>query len=115
MKHPKEHKKKITIVVPNELGLHARAAANFVKAAERFESRITVSVPGATVSGKSIMGLLTLQASRGARLTLEAEGADAETAVATLAALIEKGFGETETAAEEDAELWRVIGVCDDR
>ena len=50
---------------------------------------------GATVNGKSIMGVLTLAAAKGSRITVSCEGADAENALATLGKLIESGFGET--------------------
>ena len=83
--------------VPNRLGLHARAAARFVHAANTFESRIVVGVAGrggADVNGKSILGLLTLAASRGTRLRVAADGADAQSAVDRLTKLVAGGFGE---------------------
>jgi phosphocarrier protein len=81
-------------MVPNPLGLHARAAARFVQAAARFTSQIRVTRGGQTVDGKSLMGVLLLAAARGSRLDIEADGADAAAAVETLAALVEAGFGE---------------------
>ena len=81
-------------MVPNALGLHARAAARFVQAAARFSARIRVTRGGQTVDGKSLMGVLLLAAARGSRLDIEADGADAAAAVETLAALVEAGFGE---------------------
>ncbi len=88
--------KEIEVQVANRLGLHARAAARFVKLASRFESRITVSKDGSRVDGKSILSLLTLAAREGTRLRLAAEGNDAGDALAQLAILVRDRFGETE-------------------
>ena len=82
------------VVIPNALGLHARAAARFVQAAARFQSHIRVSRGGRTVDGKSLMGVLLLAASRGTTLVMEADGADAVAALDALAALVGTGFGE---------------------
>jgi phosphocarrier protein HPr len=85
------------IQVQNRLGLHARAAAKFVHIANGFASRVTVAKEGARaarVDGKSILGLLTLAASRGTRLRIAAEGDDAEAAVRALVALVRSRFGE---------------------
>jgi phosphocarrier protein HPr len=82
------------VTVVNELGMHARAAAKFVHLATRFESRIRVGRYGREMDGKSIMGLLLLAAARGSALAISADGADEIEAVATLAALVESGFGE---------------------
>lgn len=82
------------VVIPNALGLHARAAARFVQSAARFESQIRVSRGGRAVDGKSLMGVLLLAASKGTTLTMEADGADAVAALDALAALVATGFGE---------------------
>ncbi len=82
------------VMVVNQLGMHARAAAKFVHLATRFESRITVARQARQMDGKSIMGLLLLAASHGSRITIAAEGSDAQQAVDELAALVESGFGE---------------------
>lgn len=82
------------VQIRNRLGLHARAAARFVHAANRFRSRVTVTRGSKTMDGKSILGILLLAASHGVRLTLSAEGDDEQGAVAALAALVESGFGE---------------------
>jgi len=74
--------------------MHARAAVKFVQLAAHFKSEIRVLKDGASVNGKSIMGLLTLVAALGLSIVIEAEGPDAEEAVAALAALVEEGFGE---------------------
>ena len=81
------------VTVINELGLHARPAAEFVKLASRFESYIVVAKDGEPVNGKSIMGVMTLAAECGAELTLRAEGVDAEAAVTALEGLVAKEFG----------------------
>ncbi len=84
-----------TYAIVNTLGLHARAAAQLVQAANRFQSEIQIVKDGTAVNGKSIMGVLTLAAAKGSRITVSCEGADAEPALATLGKLIETGFGET--------------------
>lgn len=87
------HCKKI-FTIQNELGLHARAAAHFVKIANRFRSSISVHKDSVAVNGKSIMGVLMLAAAKGTAITIEAEGSDAQQAVAALGELIEDKFGE---------------------
>lgn len=85
-------KKEFTI--KNRLGLHARAAAQLVQTATAFRSEITVAKEGTEVNGKSIMGILMLAAPQGSRITVTAVGEDEETALETLARLIDDGFGE---------------------
>ncbi|MBN2574058.1 MAG: HPr family phosphocarrier protein [Deltaproteobacteria bacterium] len=80
--------------IRNRAGMHARAAVKFVQLAAHFESEIRVVKDGDAVNGKSIMGLLTLVAALGTPILIEAEGPDAEAAVAALAELVENGFGE---------------------
>ena len=82
--------------IVNRLGLHARAAARLVHLANRFSSSITVSKGSSKVDGKSILGLLTLAASRGTRLTLSAAGRDEDQALIELSKLIRDRFGEEE-------------------
>ncbi len=82
------------IVIVNELGLHARAAAKFVREAHRFVCEVWIGKNKDRVNGKSIMGILTLAAARGEAVTIEAEGADEAEAIMALAALVEGGFGE---------------------
>ena len=74
--------------VLNQYGIHARPAALFVKMASRFDADITVEKDGNSVSGKSIMGLMTLEAGRGSLLRVTASGADGEEALDNLEALI---------------------------
>ncbi len=83
-----------TATVCNERGLHARAAARFVKLAGTFRSPVTVSRGGQTVSGASILGLMMLAASPGIELRLEAKGPDAQAAIDALGDLIAAGFEE---------------------
>ena len=80
--------------VINQLGLHARPAALFVKAAARFESDIIVEKDGNKVSGKSIMGLMTLEAGMGSVMRVTADGVDAEEALDELQHLVESKFFE---------------------
>ncbi len=84
-----------TFLIINSLGLHARAAAQLVQAANRFRSEIHVEKDGSIVNGKSIMGVLTLAAAKGSSITVSCEGDDAEHAMAAIAKVIENGFGET--------------------
>jgi phosphocarrier protein HPr len=88
------------VVIANTLGLHARAAARFVRLAGTFGAQIRVGRAdrdGRLIDGKSIMGLLLLAAGRGTSITISADGGDEDAAVAALAALVERGFDE-ETA-----------------
>ena len=82
------------VQIVNRLGLHARAAAKFVHLANTFKSRISVAKNGVRVDGKSMLGLLTLAAARGARLVLAAEGEDEEKAIQELSRLVSDRFGE---------------------
>jgi len=81
-------------VISNQLGLHLRAAAAFVKVAERFKSDISLERDGTRANGKSIIALVTLAAPLGTRVRVVADGPDAEEAVAALAGLIADRFGE---------------------
>ncbi len=78
----------------NQRGLHARAAARFVKTAGLFNAEIWVRKNGTEVSGRSIMGLMMLAAAPGTVIRLAATGPDAEAAVAALAKLVECKFDE---------------------
>ena len=83
-----------TVGIRNKRGLHARASARFVKLACTFSASITVSKDDQTVNGTSIMGLLALGAAPGCSITITAEGADADAAMAALADLVQSKFGE---------------------
>ena len=82
------------VVIRNQLGLHARAAARFVHTAARFDCRVTAGRDGRVMDGKSILGILLLAASRGTTMEITADGPDEEAAVEALAHLVERGFGE---------------------
>jgi phosphocarrier protein len=83
-----------TVTICNRRGLHARAAARFVKLAWEFEAEVIVAKNGTSVSGRSIMGLMMLAAGPGTTVELRATGRDAARAVAALADLICGGFDE---------------------
>jgi phosphocarrier protein len=83
-----------TAIIVNPLGLHARPAAQLVKLANTFGSEIQLVKDGVPVNGKSIMGVMILAAECGSTITVRAEGADAEAAVAALIELVNSGFGE---------------------
>ena len=83
-----------TFEIRNKLGMHARPAALFVKTAALYSCSITVEKDGIEVSGKSIMGLLTIEGHQGAELKITAEGDDAVDALEALAALFEQNFNE---------------------
>jgi phosphocarrier protein len=82
------------LVIRNEKGMHARAAAEFTRVATRFKSGIFVSRDGLEVNGKSIMGVLMLAAHMGSTIRIRAEGDDAAAALKALTALVENKFGE---------------------
>ena len=84
----------LEVTIVNRLGLHARAAAKFVHLAGAFSSRVTVSRDGTRVDGKSILGLLTLAASRGTKLHLTIQGDDELEAGVQLTELVRSRFGE---------------------
>ena len=80
----------------NKLGLHARAAAKLTHIASGFQSEIWLSRSGRRVNAKSIMGVMMLAAGKGSKVVIEAEGADADKALAALTKLIADRFGEGE-------------------
>lgn len=84
------------IEIKNKLGLHARAAALLVQTANRFSAQITISKDGQTADGRSIMGVLTLAATQGSKIQVEAVGDDAEQAIKAIERLVDKRFNENE-------------------
>lgn len=76
------------IMIKNKQGLHARPAAMFVQIANKFDCDIVVKKGAQEVNGKSIMGILTLAANKGANILIRAEGPDSETAVIELEKLL---------------------------
>jgi phosphocarrier protein HPr len=83
-----------TATIVNERGLHARAAAKFVKLVEAFDAAVTVERGGMSVGGQSIMGLMMFGAGPGTELQLSATGPQAEAVIAALTDLIARGFDE---------------------
>lgn len=84
-----------SVQIVNKHGLHARPAAEMVKAASRYKADITISREDLQVNGKSIMGVMMLAAEFGATITLRATGPDAEDAIDALSVLVASRFGET--------------------
>jgi phosphocarrier protein len=83
-----------SVQILNKLGLHARPAAEIVKAASKFKSEITISREDIEVNGKSIMGVMMLAAECGSTILVRASGPDATDAVAALERLVASRFGE---------------------
>jgi phosphocarrier protein HPr len=88
--------KETDLLIENKLGLHARAAAQIVKTASAYQSKITLSKDGLDVDGKSIMGIMMLAAAKGSSVKLAVQGNDEEQAVLGLVALFKDKFGEKE-------------------
>lgn len=86
--------KKIKII--NKLGLHARAAAQFVQLASSFSSHIEIEKDNRRVNGKSIMGVMMLAAGKGSEITLYADGEDEEDSMQKIEELIKNRFNEDE-------------------
>jgi phosphocarrier protein HPr len=84
-----------SVQIVNKHGLHARPAAEMVKAASRFKSEITIARDDLEVNGKSIMGVMMLAAEFGASITLRASGPDADEALDALSLLVASRFGES--------------------
>ena len=81
--------------IVNRRGLHARAAARFVKLAETFDADVRVAKDGLEVGGTSILGLMMLAAGLGSKVVLEASGPEATPALDALCGLIARGFDES--------------------
>ena len=82
--------------IKNKLGVHARAAALLVQTVNRFASQVTVSKDGQTTDARSIMGVLTLAATQGSKILVEANGDDAEKALKAIEKLVDARFNESE-------------------
>jgi phosphocarrier protein len=80
--------------IVNALGLHARAAAQLVKIANRYKCDVTVECEGQTVNGKSIMGVLMLAAAQGMKVKIRCTGDDGPACLNEIATLIHDKFGE---------------------
>jgi len=83
----------VELVIRNQLGLHARACALFVKTAARFSSEVLVRRDDLEVNGKSIMGVMMLAAEEGSTIRVRANGPDEREAVAALRELVDGKFG----------------------
>ncbi len=80
--------------VVNRLGIHARPAAQIVKAASQYDCSLTLTVDGDSVNAKSIMGVMTLAACKGSIIEVTAEGDDENNALKSIIEIIRNGFGE---------------------
>lgn len=87
-------KKKITII--NKLGLHARAAAKFVKIVSSYSSDVNIEFANHKINGKSIMGVMMLAAGKGAEIYIYVSGDDEKEAMIAIEALVNDKFGEEE-------------------
>lgn len=85
---------RLTLLIENDKGLHARASAKFVETVERFDAKAQVSRDGMDVSGDSIMGLMMLAAAKGTTIDITVEGAEAEALATALRSLVSGRFGE---------------------
>jgi phosphocarrier protein HPr len=85
--------KEVELLIRNQLGLHARACAMFVKTAARYKSEVFVSRDDLEVNGKSIMGVMMLAAEEGALIKVRAQGEDEDAAIAALKDLVDGKFG----------------------
>jgi phosphocarrier protein len=86
----------LQVEIVNKLGLHARASAKLTQVASGFRSEVWLSRSGRRVNAKSIMGVMMLAAGKGALILIEADGEDAQDALAALAKLIADRFDEGE-------------------
>jgi phosphocarrier protein HPr len=84
------------VEIINKLGMHARAAAKFVKLASQFDSKIELETDTQRVNGKSIMGVLMLAAAKGTHVAILADGDDAQQSIDALTQLIDNRFDEDE-------------------
>lgn len=83
-----------TVTICNQRGLHARASVRFLNEAAKFNAEVSVARDGEAVRADSALDLMMLGAGPGARITISADGPDANAAVGALAELVERGFDE---------------------
>ncbi|HUJ18291.1 MAG TPA: HPr family phosphocarrier protein [Nitrospirota bacterium] len=88
--------RKKELLIENKLGLHARAAAQIVKSASGYASKIILSKDDLDVDGKSIMGIMMLAAAKGSTVMVQVHGDDEDQALAGLEQLFRDKFGEKE-------------------
>lgn len=94
MSDPSNETFQAVVTIINPRGLHARAAARFVRAIEALDAEVKVARDGMEVDGNSIMGLMMLGAAQRSQLTIRSAGPDGRAALDALVALVEDGFGE---------------------
>ena len=82
------------VVVKNRAGLHTRPASMIVRTASRFDADVYIQKDNYEINGKSVIGVMTLAAEQGAKLTLIFDGEDEEEAAEAVVNLFEEGFGE---------------------
>jgi phosphotransferase system HPr (HPr) family protein len=85
---------KQTVVIKNKLGLHARAASQIVHITNKYASEVKIQKGNVTANGKSLLGILTLDAPLGSELLVDVEGSDAQELLDKLVELVENKFGE---------------------
>ena len=83
-----------TMIITNDVGLHARPATLFAKAAQKYSSTITVSCNGKSANAKSLLSVLTLGAVKDSEITISADGEDSKAALVELQDLVQNNFGE---------------------
>lgn len=82
------------VTIKNRAGLHTRPAASLVKLAAKFKSDFFIDKDGFEINGKSIIGVMTIAAEQGSKLTLRFSGEDEDVAAIAVVELFDKGFGE---------------------
>jgi len=90
----KSQKIEKTLAIQNQLGLHARAAAELVKVTSEYRSEITLNKNGLQVNGKSIMGIMMLAASKGSKVKVSVDGPDAKECMEAVEKIFKDKFGE---------------------
>ena len=87
---------RIDVEIINKLGLHARASAKLTQVASRYKCEVWLTRNGRRVNAKSIMGVMMLAAGKGSSIIVDADGEDAEAALAAVLKLIADKFDEGE-------------------
>ena len=94
-----------TVTVTNQAGIHTRPASIIVRTASKFESEIIIQRGAYEINGKSVIGVMTLAAEKGAELTLRVDGPDEDDALSALADLFARGFGENDPDEAASSEV----------
>ena len=87
------------VTVTNQAGIHTRPASMIVRTASKFDADVFIQKDHYEINGKSVIGVMTLAAEQGAKLTLVVEGEDEEAAAEALVELFENDFGEERSSA----------------